>query len=265
MSKQQTALISGASSGIGEALAEQFASAGTNLVLVARNETKLEQLADRLAQAHGVEVYVEPTDLARRSAARTLFSSLGEQGIAIDILVNNAGVLEHGQFVDIGGANHQRMIDLNISGLTGLLDRFLPPMRERGYGRILNVASIAAFQPIASLAVYAATKAYVLSLTESLSEELRGSGVSITALCPGVTDTNMVSKAREQSDKLSIPGFLIGDVEDVARQGYQACMKGETICVPGTLNRAATLASSSAPKWLIRRIYGAAGRFTSGK
>ncbi|TDG11826.1 SDR family oxidoreductase [Seongchinamella unica] len=264
MNKQQTALISGASSGIGEALAKEFASAGTDLVLVARSESKLNQLADRLQKLHGVQVRVEPADLTRRTAAKALYSSLGEQGIDIDILVNNAGVLEQGRFVDIGGASLQRMIDLNISGLTALLDRFLPPMLQRGYGRVLNVASIAAFQPVPSLATYAATKAYVLSLTESLAEELRGSGVSITALCPGVTETNMVSNVREKNGSLSIPGFLIGDVEDVARQGYQACMKGEVICVPGALNQAATMTSGTLPRWLIRRIYGVMGRLTTG-
>ncbi|RLQ20678.1 SDR family NAD(P)-dependent oxidoreductase [Seongchinamella sediminis] len=264
MSQPQTALISGASSGIGEALAKEFAQAGTDLVLVARTEPKLRQLADQLAGDHGVNVWVEPLDLARRSAAGSLFSRLGEQGIDIDILVNNAGVLEHGPFVGMGSANLQRMIDLNISGLTGLLERFLPAMLERGYGKVLNVASIAAFQPVPSLATYAATKAYVLSLTESLSEELRGSGVTITALCPGVTDTNMVSTAQQKSGGLKVPGFLIGNVDAVARQGYQACMKGEVICVPGTLNQAATLTSSSAPKWLTRRFSGLLGRWTSG-
>lgn len=263
MTKKLTALITGASSGIGEALAEQFASEGADLVLVARTESKLVQLAGRLQQDHGIEVCVEPADLSKRTAAATLFSRLGEQGIQIDVLVNSAGVLEHGQFIDIGGASLQRMIDLNISGLTSLLDQFLPPMVQRGNGRILNVASIAAFQPVPSLASYAATKAYVLSLTESLAEELRGTGVSITALCPGVTDTNMVSTARAKSGNLNIPGFMIGDAADVARQGYRACMKGDVICVPGALNQATTIASGSAPKWLVRRIYGAVGRFST--
>lgn len=264
MHTQQTVLISGASSGIGEALAGEFARAGSDLVLVARNEEKLQQLAAQLAADHGVTTRVEALDLSRRNAASTLASRLGEQGIEIDILVNNAGVLEYGPFPDMASTSLQRMIDLNISGLTGLLDRFLPPMLERREGKILNVASIAAFQPVPSLAVYAATKAYVLSLSESLSEELRGSGVTITALCPGVTETNMVSGAREKNSGLNIPGFLIGNVDDVARQGYRACMKGDVICVPGTLNQAATLASSSAPKWLTRRFSGLLGRLSAG-
>ena len=130
-----------------------------------------------------------------------------------------------------------------------------------GTGRVLNVASIASFQPVPSLATYAASKAYVLSLTESLSEELRGSGVSITALCPGITATGMLDQALDANPQVSrIPGFLIGDVTDVARQGFDACMKGEVICVPGVVNQAAILASRSTPKWLLRRISGLLGR-----
>jgi hypothetical protein len=160
-------------------------------------------------------------------------------------------------------ATHESLIDLNISGLTTMLSHFLPPMVERGRGRILNVASIAAFQPVPGLATYAATKAYVLSLTESLSEELKGSGVSITALCPGVTATNMVSTAQEKGLG-KIPDFIIGDVEDVAAQGYKACLKGEVICVPGIVNLAATVAGRTVPKWLLRRISGIAGRYSAG-
>ena len=261
----QTALISGASSGIGEALAKLFAKGGHQLVLVARSEDKLQQLAQQLSANHSVQVWVEPADLAKRGAAKKLAASLAKQNIEIDILVNNAGVLEHGNFVDIGAAAHQRMLDLNITGLTGMLDHFLPPMVARGQGRVLNVASIASFQPVPSLAVYAATKAYVLSLTESLSEELKGSGVSVTALCPGVTATNMMSSAQEKSQGLNIPDFVIGDVKEVAAKGYKACLKGEVICVPGTVNLAATVAGRTVPKWLLRRVTGIVGRYSAGE
>jgi short-subunit dehydrogenase len=122
---------------------------------------------------------------------------------------------------------------------------------------VLNVASIAAFQPVPTLATYAATKAYVLSLTESLSEELKGSGVSVSALCPGITATPMVAKAAEANDKLSsIPGFLVGDVAEVAAEGYRACVRGEVIKVPGIVNLATTLASRATPKWLLRSLSG---------
>ena len=259
----QTTLITGASSGIGETLAEHFAAGGSHLVLVARTEQKLKSLARELEKNHTVKVWVEPADLSRRGAAKKLAASLAAQDIEIDTLVNCAGVLEHGHFVSNGRASHQQMIDLNIIGLTTMLDEFLPAMVEQGDGQVLNVASIASFQPVPSLAVYAASKAYVLSLTESLSEELKGTGVTITALCPGVTATNMLSAAQEKSDGLSLPGFIIGDVEDVARQGYEACMKGDVICVPGAINLAATLAGRATPKWLLRRVSGLVGRYSA--
>ena len=197
----QTAVVTGASSGIGEMLAKIFAENGYDLVLVARSEDKLASLAGQLKSDTEAKVWVEPADFSCRSAAKKLASRLAKQNIDVDVLVNCAGVLEHGSFVDLPGSAQQDMIDLNISGLTRMLTHFLPPMIARGQGRILNVASIAAFQPVPSLATYAATKAYVLSLSESLAEELNGTGVSVTALCPGVTATNMVSNAQQKISK----------------------------------------------------------------
>lgn len=261
-----TALITGASSGIGEALAHCFAESGHNLVLVARSGPKLQELARELAAAHGIQAWVETADLSKPEAAAKLAASLKrKRRPPVDVLVNNAGVLEHGAFSGMNPASHQQIIDLNISGLTAMLAQFVPPMAERGRGRVLNVASIAAFQPVPMLATYAASKAYVLSLTESLSEELKGSGVSVTALCPGITATNMLERATDANAQLSqIPAFLVGDVNAVARQAYQACMKGEVICVPGALNRAAMIASRGTPKWLVRRIGGVFGRNALG-
>lgn len=261
----ETAMITGASSGIGEALARLFAKGGYDLVLVARSADKLERLALKLKAKYKIQVWVEPADLAQRRAGSKLATSLRKQGIDVDVLVNNAGVMEPGLFVDMSGTDHKRLIDLNVSGLTNMLNHFLPPMLARGKGRILNVASIAAFQPVPGLATYAATKAYVLSLTESLAEELAGTGVTVTALCPGMTATSMVSNAQEKNSGLKkIPDFMIGDVEDVATQGYRACLKGEVICVPGVLNLATTITGRAMPKWLLRRISGAIGRYTAG-
>ena len=259
------ALITGASSGIGEALAHCFAQASHDLVLVARSADKLDALATQLASQHGCRVLVLPADLSKPEAAAQLATSLQRKRRGIDVLVNCAGVLEQGQFAGMTAAAHQAIIDLNISGLTAMLAQFLPGMLARAKkgkrGRILNVASIAAFQPVPTLATYAASKAYVLSLTESLSEELKGSGVSVTALCPGITATAMLSGAKDSNQQLGrIPGFLIGDVNDVARQGFDTCMAGDVICVPGVINRAAMLASRSTPKWLVRRIGGLVGR-----
>lgn len=254
-------LITGASAGIGESLAHCFAQAGHNLVLVARSADKLEALASDLAARHGVKVWTEPADLSVEGAAAQLAATLKRKRRTIDVLVNNAGVLAQGSFARMKPAEHQQLIDLNISGLTALLAHFVPGMVARGSGRILNVASIAAFQPVPTLATYAASKAYVLSLTESLAEELQGTGVTATALCPGITATNMLTGARDANARLKqMPGFLIGDVDDVARQGFAACMKGDVICVPGILNRTAMIASRGTPKWLVRRIGGVIGR-----
>ena len=261
----QTALITGASSGIGEALAKNFADGGYNLVLVARSEDKLNSLAQQLESDSKVKVSVEAADLSKRGTAKRLAATLSKQGLEVDILVNCAGIMEHGYFADMTSATHRGLIDLNISGLTDMLSYFLPDMIARGNGRILNVASIAAFQPIPALATYAATKAYVLSLTESLAEELAGTGVSITALCPGVTATNMISTAQQESEGLKIPDFVIGDVADVAAQGYRACLKGEVIRVPGAINLAATITGRATPKWLLRRISGIMGRYSTPK
>jgi uncharacterized protein len=252
------ALITGASSGIGEALAHRFAKGGYHLVLVARSADKLKALAAALAQEHGIKAWAAPADLSLPEAAPKLAAAMKRAKRPIDVLVNNAGVLEQGPFTAMAPARHQQMIALNIAGLTAMLAAFLPGMVARGQGRVLNVASIAAFQPVPQLATYAATKAFVLSLTESLSEELKGSGVSITALCPGMTATHMLSSAQAGNAQLNkLPDFLVGKAEDVADEGYQACHRGEVIRVPGALNLAGTVAARATPKWLLRRVSGA--------
>ncbi len=255
------ALITGASSGIGEALAKRFASGGHSLVLVARNVTRLEALAAALTTEHRVKVWVQAADLARPGAAQTLSAALKRKRIGIDVLVNNAGVLHQGLFASTPPRQHREMIDLNVAGLTEMLAQFLPPMCKRGRGRVLNVASVAAFQPIPSLATYAATKAFVLSLTESLAEELSECGVTVTALCPGITSTHMLRSATAANAHLSkLPGFLIGNAGSVADEGYRACMQGEVIAIPGAINQALSFASRSTPKWLLRRIAGTLAR-----
>lgn len=258
---RQVALVTGASSGIGEALAHCFADAGHDVILVARSADKLRALAIELKSRHGVRVHVAAADLSMPGAAAKLGVALKRKKHAPDVLVNCAGVLSQGLFTGMSAATHQQMIDLNISGLTAMISEFLPGMTERaGQGRrghILNVASIAAFQPIPSLATYAASKAFVLSLTESLSEEMKGTGVTVTALCPGVTATAMLTGAASANDKFGqLPAFMVGKVNDVARQGFEACMRGDVICVPGAMNRAVTLGSRATPKWLVRKIGG---------
>ena len=255
------ALVTGASSGIGEVLAGYFAEGGFDVILVARSADKLRALATELETSHGISVHVAAADLAKPNAAVNLQALLKRKKLQPDVLVNCAGVLSQGAFKAMDAATHQQIIDLNISGLTAMISAFLPGMLELAEQgrpcRILNVASIAAFQPIPMLATYA----YVLSLTESLSEELKGSGVTVTALCPGVTATAMLSNAASANEKVSsIPSFMVGHVNDVARQGFEACMRGDVICIPGTINQAAMLASRSTPKWLVRKLGGIFGR-----
>ena len=259
------ALVTGASSGIGEVLAGYFAEGGFDVILVARSADKLRALATELETSHGISVHVAAADLAKPNAAVNLQTLLKRKKLQPDVLVNCAGVLSQGAFKAMDATTHQQIIDLNISGLTAMISAFLPGMlalAEQGRPcRILNVASIAAFQPIPMLATYAASKAYVLSLTESLSEELKGSGVTVTALCPGVTATTMLSNAASANEKVSsISSFMVGHVNDVARQGFKACMRGDVICIPGTINQAAMLASRSTPKWLVRKLGGIFGR-----
>ena len=227
-------------------------------MLVARSRAKLVGLAESLTRDYGVKVCVRTADLAEPNAARALFTTLKRQRIAVDILVNNAGVLEQGRFTAIAARRHQDLIDLNVSGLTAMLAQFLPAMCRRRRGRVLNVASIAAFQPIPTLATYAATKAFVLSLSESLCEELREFGITVTALCPGITATHMLTAATAANARLSkLPGLLVGDAAEVADEGYRACMQGVAIKVPGAINQAVTLASRATPKALVRRVAGA--------
>ena len=254
----RTALITGASAGIGAELARCFAKGGFDLVLVARSAAKLRVLAGELQDAYGVAVRVQPSDLSQPHAAAALAAALRRKSVTVDVLVNNAGVLEQGAFRAIEPLRHQALIDLNVSALTAMLAMFLPAMCERGWGRVLNVASIAAFQPVPTLATYAATKAYVLSLTESLAEELHGSGVTITALCPGITATPMLQQATAANQRLTaLPAAVVGDVNVVADEGFAACMRGEVVQVAGALNRAAAAAGRVLPRSLLRNLVGA--------
>jgi short-subunit dehydrogenase len=260
-----TALVTGASSGIGEALAGCFAAGGHDLVLVARRADKLRALAAQLHATHGVKVWVQAADLTQPEAPASLAAALKRARRPVDVLVNNAGVLAWGPFVGTPPPRHRAMVDLNVAALTQLLAHFVPPMVARGRGRVLNVASVASFQAIPSLATYAATKAYVLSITESLSQELRGSGVTVTALCPGVTATGMLSGARREHRQLQgLPELLVGDAAAVAAEGYEACLAGEVIRVPGAMNRAASLLSRATPRTLLRQVAGAVARRLGG-
>ena len=260
--KRDIALVTGASSGIGEALALVCAQHQFDLILVARNQQKLNALATQLNREYGVEVLVKPCDLTAPGAVKLLSEELLSEGKEVDILINNAGVLEHGAFVSIAPEDHQNILQLNVVALTGMLAHILPTMVARGTGRVLNVASIGAFQPLPSVATYSATKAFVLSLSESLAEEVRGTGVTVTALCPGLTATNMMASAQQKSPALTnIPNRVVADAYSVAQKGFRDCLKGKAIVVPGVYIFI-SIFSRATPKWLVRYVTGIIGRRT---
>jgi len=246
-------LVTGASAGIGRELARAFASRGCDLILTARTEGAIEELARELVATHAVRAKTMPADLSIPGAAEAIASALEGANVEVGILINNAGVIFEGDFFDIALEDHLRLLQINVVALTSLTRLFIPSMIERGAGRILNVASIAAFMPIPRLAAYAAAKAYVLSLTESLSEELRGTGVTATALCPGLTDTAMV---RGSQLGKAFPARMTMSPKDVAELGCAACLKGETICVPGLANRLLSSGAQLLPRKLVRALGG---------
>ena len=261
--KRKIALITGASSGIGEAFALVCAEHQYDLVLVARNINKLNILAARLTQDYGIEVSVKGCDLTVPDEIKKLTEALFSEGKQIDILINNAGTLEHGAFVNLPPERHQDILQLNVLALTAMISQLLPSMIARGHGRVLNVASIGAFQPLPSVATYSASKAFVLSLSESLAEELKDTNVTVTALCPGLTATNMMTQAQKKSHSLlKIPDFIVADPYTVAQKGFRGCLKGKAIVVPGAKNIFVSLLSRATPKWLVRRITGVLGRAT---
>ena len=231
---KNVALITGASSGIGLELARVHASRGGDLILVARRLDRLNEIKDELQEKFGIEVEVLDMDLARDNAGKELFEEIIRRQLPVDILVNNAGFGGHGYFYEREWSRDHDMILLNILTLTELTRMFLPSMVERGSGRILNVASMAGFIPGPFQAVYYATKAYVLSFSEAIASELDGSGVTVTALCPGPTKTEFEEVANAAGSK----AFMIqASVESVARYGYKSMLKGRAVAVPGSANR----------------------------
>ncbi len=242
-----TALITGASSGIGEALARRLAVDGYNLVLVARRDDRLRSLADELAVKHGITVDVMTADLSTPGSGRALAERLG--GRRIDVLANNAGVGDYGPFVGTDPDKLVQMLQLNMVTLTELTRALLPAMVARGSGRILQVASTAAFMPGPLMAGYYATKAYVLSLTEAMANELVGSGVTVTALCPGPIATGFQAGADMGSSRL-VKGKQLMSAETCADIAVKGMNRGKTIVVPGVMNRL----SAMSPRFLPRRL-----------
>ncbi len=248
-----TALVTGASSGIGLELASAAARDGHNLVLVARHRERLESIGRGLAEEHGVKVSVFAKDLADPSAPAAIARELSERGIAVDVLVNDAGFGVYGFFAETPIDRELEMIQVNAAALTHLTKLLLAGMLERRRGWILNVASTAAFQPGPIMAVYYATKAYVLSFSEALANECAGTGVTVTTLCPGPTHTEFERRAGFKSAPL-FRSPLVKSAADVARAGWEGMKRGKRLVIPGIANRVLVQAERVTPRRLVTAI-----------
>lgn len=231
---QKTALVTGASSGIGAELARIHAQRGGDLVLVARRQDRLEALKSELEQAHDVAVHVITKDLGDPDAARRIHEELASRGVQVDYLINNAGFGNGGFFHEQDWGKNEAMIMVNVVALAALTRQFVPDMIARGGGRILNVASMAGFLPGPLQAIYYATKAFVVSFSEAIGNELRRTGVTVTVLCPGPVDTEFIERANLRKAK----GFArTVSAVGVAQAGYDAMLRGKPIIVPGIVNK----------------------------
>lgn len=257
----RTALITGASSGIGAAFAEVFAAEGFDLVVTARREDRLGALADRLARQHGRQVHVVPADLARRDAAQVLHDAVASRGIVVDALVNNAGYGVPGAYLASPWTRHDEFLQVMVTAVAELTHRFLPGMVERGYGRIINVASLAGLTPPpAGHTLYAASKAFLIKFSEALSHEVIARGVHVTAVCPGFTlsEFHDVTGTRDKMNRL--PRWIWLDAPTVARQGYDAVSRGTPVYVNGGVNRAIATLVRVMPESLVRGVGRRLGR-----
>jgi len=230
-----TALITGASSGIGLELAKVHASKGGNLVLVARNLSKLNALKTELESTYKVKVYTICKDLSANNAAKEVYDETSEQKIQVDYLINNAGFGDFGLFAELDWNKQWQMINLNITTLTHFTKLYLQDMVKRGNGKIMNVASTAAFQSGPTMAVYYATKAYVLSFSEAVNNEVSNKGVTVTTLCPGATESGFQAAAAMEESNL-VKGKKLPSSKAVALYGYAAMLKGKAVAIHGFMN-----------------------------
>lgn len=248
-----TALITGASVGIGYELAREFARGGYDLVLVARNEPKLRDVAQEMQQL-GATAQVLVADLSQPTAPQTLFDALAGKS-TIDVLVNNAGFGAIGRFDQIDLPRQLEMIQVNVTALVHLTHLFLPGMIQRGRGGILNVASTAAFLPGPWMAIYYATKAFVLSFTEALAQETRKTGVKVTALCPGPTHSEFRTRAKmETSGVFTTSALPVASAQSVARVGFRGFLRGKRIVIPGIMNKIGVQGIRLTPRRLVVKV-----------
>jgi short-subunit dehydrogenase len=252
----KTALVTGASGGIGYEFGRLLAQQGYNLVLVARSADRLAKIALELAAAYPIRTEVISLDLSQSEAASQLFAEVERRRLTVDLLVNNAGFGDLGPYANSDWETQRQMIQLNVTTLAQLTRVFLAGMVQRKSGKILNVGSTGSFTPVPYMAVYAATKAFVLSFSEALSAELQGTGVTVTALCPGVTKTNFFQ--RSKSENMLLKKLNEMEARDVARIGYRALMKGKPRVVSGWFNKIMIASTRLAPRdavlWMSKRL-----------
>jgi short-subunit dehydrogenase len=256
MTTRPTALVTGASSGIGADLARQLAQDGHDLVLASRTVAPMQTLADEL-KAQGATATIIATDLSKAGAAAVLVKEIEERGLTIEVLVNNAGLGANGRFDSTDPTRNGEMLQVNVVALTELTRLLLPGMLSRGHGRVLLVASTAGFQPGPNMAVYCATKAYVLSLGEAIAYELRGSGVTLTTLCPGATATNF-SRVAHADETALFKSSLTPPMSaaEVARIGYDGLKRGHRVVITGLFNRISAIGGRVSPRFLSLPIAG---------
>jgi uncharacterized protein len=231
----KTALITGASNGIGLELAKIHASKGGNLVLVARNKSKLDELKVELESQYKISVYTIGKDLSLPNAAQEVYNETAQQKIQVDYLINNAGFGDFGMFVETDWNKELQMINLNITTLTQFTKLYLQDMVARKFGKIMNVASTAAFQSGPTMAVYYATKAYVLSFSEAIDNEVSDKGVTVTSLCPGATESGFQAAAAMEESAL-VKGKKLPTSKEVAEYGYKSMLAGKTVAIHGLMN-----------------------------
>jgi len=230
----KTALITGASNGIGYELAKVHAEKGDNLVLIARSKNKLDELKKELEKKHRIQVHTIGKDLSVAGAAAEVYDEVKQNNISIDYLINNAGLGDIGLFANCDWKKQENMINLNITALAHFTRLYLPDMIKQGSGKILNVASTAAFQPGPTMSVYFATKAFVLSFSEAVNEEVRDKGITVTALCPGSTESGFHAAAI--GDNKELKERRLPSSRKIAEFGYRAMMKGKSVAIPGLMN-----------------------------
>ena len=256
---RDTLLITGASSGIGAELARVLAARGHGVTLVARREERLRELADELAEAHGIRAEVVTADVSGERGRRKLIAAVEERGLTVEVLVNNAGFGSGGRFTRLDADKEASMVRTNCEAVVALTRHYLPEMASRGQGAVLNVASLIAFQPVPFQATYGATKAFVLSLTDALHEEMRGTGVTLTAVCPGPVRTEFGEAGGFGGADERIPDPLWLDAERVANDAVRALERGDRVVVPGPHNQIAALWGQHLPRFvllpLVRRLW----------